>query len=170
MSYPVLGGGEAAMWKKRNLYTGGSGQSAIGAEFLRRGYNVGKLTIDVGDDFFVLRDSDAKLWRIQAKSALARGKGPRKAGQYGIPMAQLIEAREPDLHYVLAAHRNGLWRDFLVIPRERLLILHQDDGIGNVVEGKLVLYIAFTDTDAVCSGVSLQGFRDDWSEWPEIDH
>jgi hypothetical protein len=38
------------MSKKQNLYTGRSGQFAVMAEFLRRGYNVAIPEIDIGED------------------------------------------------------------------------------------------------------------------------
>jgi hypothetical protein len=90
------------MSKKQNLYTGRSGQFAVMAEFLRRGYNVAIPEIDIGEDIFVVRDADGELSRIQVKAAIGKG---RKivSGTFNVPMAQLRMPYEPELHYCLRA-------------------------------------------------------------------
>lgn len=56
---------------RRSLYTGRSGQLAVMAEFLFRGYNVAIPEVDVGDDIFVVKDSNGEYARIQVKTAIA---------------------------------------------------------------------------------------------------
>jgi len=46
------------MSKKFNLYLGRAGQLAVMSEFLTRGWNVAIPEVDIGDDIFVVRDSD----------------------------------------------------------------------------------------------------------------
>jgi hypothetical protein len=156
------------MSRKQNLYTGRSGQMAVMAEYLRRGYNVAVPEIDVGEDIYVVRDSDGDFTRVQVKSAV--GKGRRSlSGTFSVPMAQLVRPHRPELHYVFALYHAGVWRDFLIIRRD-VLLRYKEMGVGNVIEGKLILYIAFSDADVSCGGVSLQGHRGDWSRWPAIEH
>src|SRR5262245_26715242 len=130
------------MSKKQNLYTGKSGQMAVMAEFLRRGYNVAIPEIDIGEDIFVVRDSDGDLSRVQVKAAIAKGK-KRVSGTFNVPLAQLRRLHEPELFYVFTLHHNGLWREFVVIPRDRLEALHDVDGVGHISGENLVLYFSF---------------------------
>jgi hypothetical protein len=157
------------MSRSQNLYTGRSGQFAVMAEFLRRGYNVAIPEVDIGDDIFVVRDADGYLSRVQVKAAIGKG---RKvvSGAFRVPMAQLRRTYDPELHYVFALHHNGLWREFLIIRRDELENLRNLDQIGNVADEQLLLYLSFSKTDVVCSGKSLQDYRGNWSNWPNIRH
>jgi hypothetical protein len=158
------------MSTKHNLYTGRSGQMAVMAEFLRRGYNVAVPEIDIGEDIFVVRDADGVLSRIQVKSAIAKGK-KQPAGTFNVPEAQLRRPHKPELHYIFALHYDGLWREFVIIERDVLKRLHDVGRIGNMTkERKLVLYLSFSAQDIVCSQTSLQAHRGDWSPWPVIQH
>lgn len=84
---------------KQNSYTGRGGQFAVMAEFVVRGYNVAIPEIDVGDDIFVVKDSNGDLSRVQVKTA--SGKSLSRTGCYGatfsIPYSQLEKARKPDI-------------------------------------------------------------------------
>lgn len=66
---------------KQNSYTGRGGQFAVMAEFVVRGYNVAIPEIDVGDDIFVVKDSNGDLSRVQVKTA--SGKSLSRTGCYG---------------------------------------------------------------------------------------
>lgn len=157
------------MSSKQNLYTGRSGQMAVMAEFLRRGYNVAVPEVDVGEDVLVLRDADANLSRVQVKAAIAKGKATL-TGLFKVPLAQLERQYKPDLRYVFALHHNGLWREFLVIPRKRLRLYHHGQGVGYEADNHLLLRFAFEENDVWCGGISLQQYRGDWSRWPPIQH
>src|SRR5262249_59838304 len=98
------------MSSRQNLYTGRSGQLAVMAEFLRRGYNVADPEIDVGEDIFVIRDADGDLSRIQVKAAIGKGK-KKRYGAFNVPLAQLHRRHRPELHYVFTLYHNGLWRE-----------------------------------------------------------
>jgi hypothetical protein len=64
---------------RQHLYTGKSGQLAVMAELVSRGYNVAVPEVDIGDDIFVVRDRDGQLSRVQVKTANAK-EGPMGAG------------------------------------------------------------------------------------------
>jgi hypothetical protein len=155
------------MSTKQNLYIGRSGQMAVMAMFLLRGYNVAIPEIDIGEDIFVVRDRDGDLSRIQVKAAIGKGK-KQVAGTFKVPMAQLRRPHVPELHYVFTVHHDGLWREFVIVRRNRLRAMHENEGIGNVVEENLLLYLSFTVADVRCGAVSLQQYRGDWSNWPLI--
>jgi hypothetical protein len=157
------------MSRKQNLYVGRSGQLVVMAEFLFRGYNAAIPEVDVGEDVFVVRDSDGELTRIQVKAAVAKGKRS-VSGTFKVPLGQLKQEYTPELVYVFALHHQGGWREFLVIPREVLVNLHQKSNLGQVVETDLILYVSYTESDVRCRGVSLQVYRNNWSAWPPIRH
>lgn len=69
------------MSNRHNLYIGRSGQLAVMAEFLMRGYNVAIPEVDVGEDLFVVRDADGELSRIQVKCSIAK---PKKKRGYSV--------------------------------------------------------------------------------------
>jgi hypothetical protein len=154
---------------KQNLYTGRSGQLAVMAEFLRRGYNAASPEVDVGEDLFVIRDADGKLWRVQVKAALGKGKRV-VSGTFKIPLAQLGREHRPELFYVFALHHKGLWREFVIVRRDALEAMRGLHGVGHEVESHLILRLAFTAGDVRCSDMSFQPGRGDWSKWPVIPH
>jgi hypothetical protein len=111
-------------------YIGRAGQFAVMAEFLMRGWNVAVPEVDVGDDVFVVRDSDGDLSRIQVKTARAR---PTTAGYnvtFSVPTLQLETARTPELFYVVAVRSDARWSEFVVIPRAALYDLQETRSIG----------------------------------------
>ena len=73
-------------------------------------------------------DADGDLSRIQVKAAI--GKGRRiVSGTFNVPLAQLLRRHNPELHYVFTLHYEGLWREFLIIRRDRLKRLHEINGM-----------------------------------------
>ncbi len=53
------------------VYRGRSGQLAVMAELLWRGWNVALPEVDMGDDIFVVRDRMEHFSRVQVKTAEA---------------------------------------------------------------------------------------------------
>jgi hypothetical protein len=155
---------------RRNLYTGRSGQLAVMALFLTRGYNVAIPEVDIGEDIFVVRDVDGNLSRVQVKSA--RAKGTRQHyGDYQVPVKQLTATHVPELFYIFAMYYDGHWRDYLVIARKELEALRLQ-GVGrlNRAGTHLKLLLSFSEADVTSNGISLQPFRNAWHHWPIIDH
>ena len=159
------------MSKRHNPYTGRSGQMAVVAELLHRGYNVAVPEVDRGDDLYVVHDATGKLSRVQVKSANAQGK-KRLAGVFSISMAQLQTPRQPELHYVLALRHQRAWRHFLIIRRDELEELRTMEGIGHVIDDgrRLVMHISFTDEGVECNKISLSAYHENWKRWPEVKH
>jgi hypothetical protein len=152
------------------FYVGRAGQMVVMAEFLRRGYNAAVPEIDRGDDIFVIEDATGKLSRIQVKSAAGKGTNHIWAN-FSILRKQLETVRQPELWYVFTVYYRGLWREFLVIRRDRLQELRDLEGVGKPMQRRdahLNFYIAFHEHDVLCGGVSLQQYRHNWDAWPEI--
>lgn len=156
---------------RQSLYTGKSGQLAVMAEFVSRGYNVAVPEVDVGDDLFVVRDEDGELSRVQVKTANAREMtdGGHTA-TFKVPRRQLETPHRPEMNYVFAVRRDDRWDDFLVIERKSLYDLHAVHEIGTEFDGSVVFALIFSNDDVSCKGQSLRAYRNDWSRWPRIRH
>ena len=141
---------------------------AVMAEFLARGYNVAIPEVDVGDDIFVVRDSDGKLNRIQVKTASAQTIDKGYRARFLVPFKQLQRPIHPELHFVFVVRHEGSWKEFLVVSRAQLFEEYDQNRIGTLSNQMLHLHFSFTATDAICSKRSLQTYRNNWSNWPEI--
>lgn len=148
---------------------------AVASEFLLRGWNVAVPEVDVGDDAFVIRDSDFKAARIQVKAGNLRGSRVRST-TFRIPLAQLRTPTVPELYYVLAARSALRWEDFVVIKRPTLGELHVNEGLGDRVgplggvPDSLLLRLTYRDDGVRCGSIDLSAFRNDWSPWPIVKH
>lgn len=158
------------MSRVHNLYIGRSGQLAVMAEFLARGYNVAVPEVDRGDDIFVVKDEDGDLSRIQVKTAVAREGGRGFAAKFSVLRRQLDVPTEPDLNYVLAVRRAARWDDFIIISRKRLLDEHANYGAGSIAGSNVVFSLSSSSTGLQCSGRDWQPFRNNWAAWPVIAH
>lgn len=156
------------MSKRANLYTGKAGQMAAMSEFLIRGWNVGIPEVDVGDDIFVVRDSDGDFHRVQVKTANATGKR-KLAAMYSFPLPQLRTPSQPELTYVMAVRYLEMWTDFIVMARRDLWTLHRD-GMGSVSNDRIVLRLSLTDKGIRCGDVDLSAYRNNWERFPVIEH
>jgi hypothetical protein len=156
---------------RQHLYTGKSGQLAVMAEFLSRGYNVAVPEVDLGDDMFVVRDRDGQLSRVQVKAANAKElPGGAWGAVFKLSLRQLEQPQIPDMNYVLTVRHQERWRDFIIIDRMELRRRHAVYGLGKVLEGSVILSFVFSAADALCKDQSFEAFRNDWSRWPAIDH
>src|SRR5687768_10938093 len=89
---------------RQSLYTDKSGQMAVMAEFLIRGYNVAVPEVDVGEDIFVVKDKDGNLSRIQVKSATARElRNGGFTATFNLPLRQLEAPHIPEMNYILVS-------------------------------------------------------------------
>lgn len=156
---------------KQGLYIGKGGQLAVMAEFAVRGYNVAMPEIDVGDDLFVVHDENGQLQRVQVKTANARElNGDEFVTKFNFKLAQLAKPRTPDLYYVMAVRRLNRWAEFIVISRRELDGLHTTSGIGHESKGQVIVEIRFSAADVHCKNQSLQAYRNNWKDWPIVQH
>ena len=159
---------------KKDLYTGRAGHLAVMAELLIRGWNTAIPEVDVGDDVFVVHDSDGNLHRVQVKTTatsklLNNGRG--YTSQFKVPLLQLETPKSPDITYVFAVRVYDNWDAFVVIDRETLYREHQEHGIGSKDKNSLVLRLRFEGTRIICSRHDLSQYRNDWDTlFPVIEH
>ncbi|HVA48991.1 MAG TPA: hypothetical protein VNH11_21695 [Pirellulales bacterium] len=159
------------MSSRQNPYVGRSGQMAVLAVLLERGYNVAVPEVDRGDDLYVVHDRSGLLYRVQVKSATGKGK-KRVSGAFNISLDQLRTPRQPDLNYVLVLMHPDGRREFLVISRSELEYLWEFQGVGHLTDHgrRIVLHISFSQHGVECNGISLDKYRDNWSLWPKVVH
>ncbi len=138
------------------------------SEFLVRGWNVGIPEVDVGDDIFVVRDSDGDFHRVQVKTANARGK-LRLSASYSFPLEQLRTPSQPEVTYVMVIRNGVKWTDFIVIRRTELWTLHSD-GMGNKVDDRMILRLKIREETIFCGDTDLSRYRNNWDRFPVIDH
>jgi len=156
---------------RQHLYTGKSGQLAVMAEFVSRGYNVAVPEVDIGDDIFVVRDKDGDLSRVQVKTATAKElQNGGYSATFKVSLRQLEAPHTPEMNYVLVVRHQERWTEFLVIGREDLYELHAMHNLGSEQEDSVVFSISFAADDVLCKKQSLKSYRNQWSRWPIIRH
>jgi hypothetical protein len=156
---------------RKSLYIGRSGQMAVMAEFLIRGYNVAIPEVDVGDDIFVVKDSNGEYSRVQVKTALATPMRNGYSARYALRFSQLETRSIPETWYVFANRIDERWASFIVISRQQLYELYDLHNIGSLNKsGLLSLYFTYSDSSAMCSGQDFSAFLNNWNGWPPIAH
>lgn len=159
------------MSKRANLYLGRAGQIAVMAEFLARGWNVAIPEVDVGDDIFVVRDSDGNLSRIQVKTASVSINKENYSARFNVSLAQLSVPRTPELSYVFTVRRKQAWDSFVIIGRATLFEEFQLYSIGSILKrDKLLLTFFFSQDNVVGSGRDFTRYLNNWQQWPPIRH
>lgn len=159
------------MSKKNNLYLGKAGELTAMSYFLMRGWNVATPEVDVGDDIFVIEDNKGIFHRVQVKTAKAVERKNGYSVQFNLPLAQLERRIQPEIHYIFVVCRNDEWSDKIIIDREELFNLHQKHSLGTVYENvTLTLYFSFQEDKILCSGVDLTEFKNNFSNFPTIQH
>ena len=155
---------------RQALYTGKSGQLAVMAEFVSRGYNVAVPEVDVGDDLFVVRDADGELSRVQVKTANARATQGGHVASFKVPLRQLETPHRPDMNYVFVVRVDERWSDFVLVDRKALYDLHVLHGVGRAVDGHVLFELIWHGPILRCCDHDLQSLRNNWSRWPPIRH
>ena len=158
------------MSKRGHLYTGRAGHLAVMAELLLRGWNTAIPEVDVGDDIFVVRDSDGNMHRVQVKTAVAKTLKSGHSAHFNLSLSQLSTPIEPEIIYVFAVRLHSHWDAFVVIDREILHNEHVLHGIGNEHKDRLTLRLRFTGTSVTCGQRNLSQYRNNWTRFPIIEH
>ena len=157
--------------KRNNLYLGKSGQFAIMAEFLARGWNTCTPDVDVGDDVLVLEDRAGQFKRVQVKTATATEKNNGYSALFNISLAQLGKSISLEIHYVCMVRHKDKWANMLIVNRDTLNDLYESFNIGSVSKDtNLLLHISFDDQSVKCSDIDFSSYVDNFSEFPHLEH
>lgn len=158
------------MSKKTNLYVGKAGQFAAMSEFLMRGWNVAVPEVDIGDDIFVVRDSNGEFVRVQVKTATAQTRTKSFSAQFSLPLAQLNRNFVPQLIYCFLVRHKEQWLPPLLMTRSDLREKYRVEGLGTPTDDKLLLYFSFQNGQISCSNVDLTPFSNNFDLFPDIQH
>jgi hypothetical protein len=148
-------------------HVGKAGHLAAMAEFLLRGYNTAMPEVDLGDDIFVVEDRRGQLWRIQVKTAIAQRTRKGYRAKFSVSIRQLATEKDPDLFFVFAVRLEGRW-EFLLIPRQQLRDEFERHRAGSRSRDNILFTVRLTGQSVICAQRDWQGWRGNWSEWPEI--
>jgi len=142
------------------------------SEFLYRGWNVAVPEVDVGDDIFVVRDSDGNFKRVQVKTAT--GKATLKSGiraQFNINRNQLELQVNPMLVYAFLVWFRNKWELLALIRRDVLLDYFQNYSIGSLGgENQVVFTFSLVEEKLLCGKLDISRYLDDFSDFPIIQH
>ena len=159
------------MSKKNNLYLGKAGQLVSMSYFLLLGWNVAVPEVDVGDDIFVVDDKKGVFYRVQVKTSQAV---ERKDGNYStrftLPFAQLAADITPEIYYVFIVCRNNEWADKIIIAREFLYQYYKRYSKSTDVKENISLYFSFRDGKIFYYDVDITEFRNNFENFPIIQH
>lgn len=144
---------------------------AVMSEFLDRGYNVAVPEVDIGDDLFVVRDSNGEYWRIQVKTSKTTRTAKGTSALYNLRLAQLAEPTVPETWYVFVQRSDAGWGDFMLIRQPKLYDYHEALQMGSRNrEGYVIRNVNREGDRTTCSGVDLTHHVNDWSAWPPVPH
>lgn len=150
---------------------GKAGQLATMSYFLIRGWNVASPEVDVGDDLFVIEDKKGIFYRVQVKTSQAvERKGDNYSVRFHLPLAQLQNAIDPEIYYVFVVCRNNEWAEKVIISRETLFDYFERYAIGTVYKEGITLYFSFQEGKILCSGVDITEFKNNFDNFPTIQH
>jgi hypothetical protein len=118
----------------------------------------------------VVKDETGELWRIQVKTATAYPQRDGYSAQFNVSLGQLRNPRTPDLIYIFATRSPAGWEPFIIIDRRILQVEHEDQMVGSVSGGQLILRFSAQGSKLSCSGRDFHPFWNNWSRWPVIRH
>jgi len=158
--------------KKFNHYLGKAGHLTIMSEFLMLGWNVAIPEVDIGDDIFVVQDSEGTLRRVQVKTSISKlnKKGEGFSAQFSISKRNLLNVSAIKVHYVFIVRHNNEWGKPIIIRQDKLLDYFDSDVISSSSNKDIVLYFAYSRGKVTCSKQDFTKFVKDFSDFPSINH
>lgn len=120
-----------------HLYLGKAGHLNVMSEFLIRGWNVAIPEVDIGDDIFVVQDSNGTLRRVQVKTSTSTLRTDGFSAQFNLSLTQLKNITNIPVHYIFIVRHNQKWTRPIVIRQDYLLDHWQNDKIGSEHNGML---------------------------------
>jgi len=158
------------MTKKYNQYLGKAGHLAVMAEFLILGWNVAIPEVDMGDDIFVVQDSNGTLRRVQVKTSSATKRRLGYSAQFYLNEANLRRVSNIYVNFVFLVRIGDEWSKPVIIRQDYLIDLFDNKKIGSAKDGNITLYFSYAGGNVKCSGVDLTAFVRDFTEFPQIVH
>lgn len=151
-------------------HVGFAGEAVVASEFSIRGYTVSLPMVDQGNDLFVENFNTGHVWRVQVKTATASGP-TLNYYQFSVRTNAIHAPGATVSHFVFVLRVSNEWRVYVIAaPVVSNYVQQRGMGTNNPGQGTTVftfIHDQVNDTVA-CSGVALNGHRNDWLAWPVI--
>ncbi len=157
----------------RDTFFGRAGEMAVMSELLTRGWNVAVPEIDIGDDVFVVRDSNGEFKRVQVKSANAQQQNKSIAFQISISYVRLSTPVTPELSLVFPIRLYDKWILFVVITRNELYELYENSNIGRINKSGNINFRFKYDVKSnilIINKLDVSHYLNNWKSFPKIEH
>lgn len=149
-----------------NLFIGRAGHLYVMSELLIRGWNTAIPEVDIGDDIFVVKDSDGELKKVQVKTASLKSGKSIKSCQFKISLKQLRLSAPVSLYYIFVMRDDDVWMKPLIVKQDYLLDYYQSFRLGSVYKDSLTLRFSIKDQKITSSGIELTKYWGDYSDFP----
>lgn len=158
------------MTKKFNQYLGKAGHLHVMAEFLILGWNVAIPEVDIGDDIFVVQDSNGTLRRVQVKTSTSRNRKEAFSGQFSASVKNLRNITTSFVYYIFIVRHDDEWSKPVIIRQDYLLDYFENKQVGTEYNGIISFYFSFSKGNVTCSGQDFSKYIRDFSDFPQIQH
>jgi hypothetical protein len=165
---------------EKKTHFGRAGEFVAMSEILLRGWNVAVPVVDIGDDVFVINDSNKTTYRMQVKSCrMTKKKDGSSIAKFTVSRQQLRAPHEIELIYMFLIRDVAIssWC-FLVVPRDQLDTIHRayleasrggrgapPKSDGDAKTNALALEVRLADDGPRLWGVLLTEF---FNRWPDV--
>ena len=158
------------MTKKFNAYIGKAGHLAVMAEFLVRGWNVAIPEVDIGDDIFVVEDTNGIMKRVQVKTASVVTRKSTFSAQFQVPLKQLLNISKSPILYIFITRNNDFWTKPIIVQQGQLLDHFKKNNTTMQDKKYLNLYFSYSNDKVICLGQDFTKYIADFSDFPIIEH
>ena len=158
------------MTKKFNQYVGKAGHLFVMSEFLMLGWNVAIPEVDIGDDIFVVQDSNGTLRRVQVKTSASTERKSTYSGRFSASVKNLRNVGATFVYYIFIVRRGDEWSKPVIIRQDYLLDHLDRNHVSMDGKDAITLYFSYSDERVLCSGQDYTKYVRDFSDFPPVQH
>ena len=140
------------------------------SEFLMLGWNVAIPEVDIGDDIFVVQDSNGTLRRVQVKTSASKSRKTTYSGQFSASVKNLRNITNSFVYYIFIIRHNNEWSKPIIIRQDYLLDYFENKKVGTEHNGNITFYFSFSEGKVTCSGQDFTKYIKDFTDFPLISH
>lgn len=137
------------------------------SEFLMRGWNVAIPEVDIGDDIFVVQDSNGTLRRVQVKTSTSKDRKASYSAQFTASVRNLRNITTSFVYYIFLVRHGELWSKPVIIRQDFLLDHFENNNVGTEYNGNITFYFSYSQEKVTCSGKDFTRYV---SDFPLISH
>lgn len=140
------------------------------SEFLIPGWNVAIPEVDIGDDIFVVQDSNGTLRRVQVKTSASKKRKATYSGQFSASVKNLLNITNSFVYYIFIVRHNDEWSKPVIIRQDYLLDHFENNKVGTEHNGNIIFYFSYLEGEVTCSGQHFTKYIRDFTDFPLISH